>query len=201
MCALIVIKGRFDDCHASSTLNVVPLLAHHTLLTMQEINLWLDSYDDIYSDFDSRNYRKRRISEDFIEELKLDLQRRKDPVDRLTLSLPTDKRKGVIEKDVLQNMAEQLRERHHSLKQTLRQRSKKNVIMVAAGILLAVVNATIVSRPASYPLTLLRMLSEPASWFLIWNGVDFLVYGYRSISKETEFYKTLSHLNIQFKNT
>lgn len=30
--------------------------------SMIEINLWLDSYDDMYSDFDSRQYEKRRIS-------------------------------------------------------------------------------------------------------------------------------------------
>lgn len=31
--------------------------------SMTEINLWLDSYDDMYSDFDSRQFEKRIISE------------------------------------------------------------------------------------------------------------------------------------------
>ena len=37
---------------------------------MADISLWLDDYDDLFSDFDSRNYLKRRVSEDFLEELK-----------------------------------------------------------------------------------------------------------------------------------
>ena len=44
------------------------------LVDMAELNLWLDSYDDIYSDFDSSHYLKRRISEDFLYELRTEMK-------------------------------------------------------------------------------------------------------------------------------
>ena len=56
----------------------------------EEISLWLDSYDDIYSDFDSRHYLKRRISKDFIDELEASLKYRTGRVENLILLLPAN---------------------------------------------------------------------------------------------------------------
>ena len=44
------------------------------IFVMVEINLWLDSYDDIYSYFESRHYLKRRISEDFLHEFRTEMK-------------------------------------------------------------------------------------------------------------------------------
>ena len=35
-----------------------------------EIPLWLDNYNDLFSDFDPRHYSNRALSQDFLEELK-----------------------------------------------------------------------------------------------------------------------------------
>ena len=40
------------------------------ILELSEISVALDSYDDIFSDFDPRDYSKRGLSEDFINEVK-----------------------------------------------------------------------------------------------------------------------------------
>jgi len=48
----------------------------------------LDYYDDIYSDFDSRHYLKRRISEDFLFELRNALKYKRERVLDLLLLLP-----------------------------------------------------------------------------------------------------------------
>lgn len=34
------------------------------------ISLWIDSYDDIFSDFDPRHFSLRNISDDFLYEVK-----------------------------------------------------------------------------------------------------------------------------------
>src|SRR3989338_253090 len=38
-------------------------------LNLREITLQLDTYDDIFSDFDPRPYAKRELSEDFLKEI------------------------------------------------------------------------------------------------------------------------------------
>src|SRR3989338_1417499 len=40
------------------------------ILQMSEISLWLDNYDDIFSDFDPRPYSLRSLSDDFLFEAK-----------------------------------------------------------------------------------------------------------------------------------
>src|SRR3989338_5447495 len=40
-------------------------LKHHS-----QISLWLDTYDDIFSDFDPRHYSERALSDDFLIEAK-----------------------------------------------------------------------------------------------------------------------------------
>ncbi len=59
---------------------------------MTELSLWLDEYADIYSDFDSRHYSKRRISTDFLNELKTALKYKDEKSDTLVLILPKEKR-------------------------------------------------------------------------------------------------------------
>jgi hypothetical protein len=34
-----------------------------------DLSLWLDDYNDIYPEFDSRNYFKRRVLNDFVSEM------------------------------------------------------------------------------------------------------------------------------------
>lgn len=59
---------------------------------MTEISLWLDSYDDIYSDFDSHHYLKRRISEDFLHELRVEMKYKEHHGGDLVLLLPQERR-------------------------------------------------------------------------------------------------------------
>ncbi len=40
------------------------------LLRMSEISLWLDHYDDIFSNFDPRPYSQKALSDDFLLETK-----------------------------------------------------------------------------------------------------------------------------------
>ena len=65
---------------------------------MNELSLWLDYYDDIYSDFDSRQYPKRRISDDFLYELKDAFKYRSERYNDIFLYLPQEKRTETTEK-------------------------------------------------------------------------------------------------------
>jgi len=73
---------------------------------MIEINLWLDSYDDMYSDFDSRQFGKRRISEDFLYELRTELKYKKQPVSDMVLLLPQAQRNKEAEKIITNSLAD-----------------------------------------------------------------------------------------------
>jgi hypothetical protein len=41
---------------------------------------------------------------------------------------------------------------------------------------------------------------EPASWFMVWTGMEALLYNFRVGKKETAFYETMAKLEIRFGN-
>ena len=60
---------------------------------MQELNFRLDSYQDIFSDFDSREYKNRSLSQDFLDELRrVSKDKSKHEKIKIILSIPKERR-------------------------------------------------------------------------------------------------------------
>ena len=53
----------------------------------------------------------------------------------------------------------------------------------------------------TYPTVLLRVILEPAGWFLFWNSLDLLVAYYKSSRGETSLRRKMDQLQIHFKTT
>lgn len=168
---------------------------------MAELSLWLDSYDDLYSDFDSRYYLKRRLSEDFIDELKEALRFRTEQFDSLVLLLPHRLRNSDIEKDIPASVREQLGKRLQVLHQKAKGMRRRGILLLAAGMLIMIVDSIISYKfGGGYVFNLLRIILEPAGWFMIWNGLDFLIYEYRTIMRDTTFYEAVCALSVHFRD-
>jgi len=168
---------------------------------MVELSLWLDTYDDIYSDFDSRNYLKRRISEDFIDELRMSLKYRKDQPDALILMLPGSQRHADIEKEITISIREQIKERLNMLLEKVRNILVRGLLLLCAGLFLMGISAFVtLKNPGGYLPLLLRISLEPASWFMLWTGLDLLIYDYRKTRKEKLFYDILTSMKVHFKD-
>ena len=76
-------KTEIKETKESSKAELEKLIEKKVLLSKSELSIWLDSYDDIYSDFDSRQYLKRRVSEDFLYELKNAFRYKKEKINDL----------------------------------------------------------------------------------------------------------------------
>ncbi|MFI5164948.1 MAG: hypothetical protein ACHQHP_06850, partial [Bacteroidia bacterium] len=164
---------------------------------MVELSLWLDYYDDIYSDFDSRHYLKRRVSEDFLYELKNALKYKKERVSDLILLLPQEKRDEPNEKAIAKSLKDFFSTQFTIHLDKCRKKTNNGIAMGVTGILLMAINSFI-SFKSSHTATLvaLRVITEPAGWFLLWASFDFLFYDRREIAKEREFFRELSEMNI-----
>jgi len=68
---------------------------------MEALRLWLDSYNDLYSDFDSRHFGRRRISEDFMHELRQAMTSEYATSKDLILLLPQKERQPETEKQII----------------------------------------------------------------------------------------------------
>lgn len=169
---------------------------------MTEINLWLDSYDDMYSDFDSRQFEKRRISEDFLYELRTEMKYKKIPPGNMILFLPREQRKETTESIITSSLYSFFNNRFQYYKNKSRAKLNNGLLLFVSGALMMLA-ATWVSfwSDASWSVILLKVILEPAGWFLIWAAFDFLFYDLALLKKEKKFFRYLSQIQVYFKSS
>ncbi|HYM94203.1 MAG TPA: hypothetical protein VET23_08695 [Chitinophagaceae bacterium] len=169
---------------------------------MAELSLWLDYYDDLYSDFDSRYYLKRRVSKDFLYELRNALKYKKERVTDLLLLLPQEKRDEPNEKAIAGSLRDFFATQYRIHSDKCHRKINNVITLGITGILVMVINSYIGFK-GTHTLTLvaLRVLLEPAGWFLLWASFDFLFYSLKELKKDREFFRELSEMNIHFKSS
>lgn len=168
---------------------------------MAELNLWLDYYDDIYSDFDSRNYIKRRVSEDFLFELKNAFKYKTGVVNDLIFLLPSNKREQNHENGINKSLKNFFFKQYQALNKQCRNKLNLGLLFGLIGILLMIVNSMISYKGInSLTLAVLRVVMEPAGWFLLWASFDLLFYDWKELKKEKQFFRNLSEINIGFRS-
>jgi hypothetical protein len=169
---------------------------------MAELSLWLDYYDDIYSDFDSRHYGKRRISDDFLYELRNALKYREKRINDLILLLPGDKRNEPDEKMIAASLKDFFSSRYGNSANRCRRKLNRGIILGITGIIIMITNTFAGYNGAhTFPLVAIRVILEPAGWFLLWASFDFLFYNWQELKKERDFFKELAEMNIHFKSS
>ena len=169
---------------------------------MAELNLWLDSYDDIYSDFDSRHYLKRRISDDFLYELRTEMKYKAHHAGEMVLLLPTECRDDPSEKIIADSLSEFFSSQFHFQQDKCRKKRNNGILLLAAGVIIMLLNSWVsYNSGESFLTTAIKVLLEPAGWFLLWAALDFLFYDFAELKKERNFYKELSEMHIHFKSS
>ena len=169
------------------------------LLKMSEISVWIDHYDDIFSDFDSRPYSERALSQDFLEEMKR--ASRDKPTGDLSLNflMPMEQRTVVNEtlvrkrlRDHFRHHAEELRMEHRKIKRT-------GVTFISSGIVMLALAAYLpYFHLNDFLYNLFTIILEPGGWFFFWEGLDkFLIESKRQLPRYN-FYKRMSKLEIYF---
>ena len=108
-----------------------------------DLSLWLDDYDDIYSDFDSRNYLKRRVSDDFVNELRTSLKNKNEKINDLILLLPEVKRNNSAELKITQNLKNYFKRQLHLYTEKYNKNLKRGIFLFISAILLMIGNAVV----------------------------------------------------------
>lgn len=161
---------------------------------------WLDDYNDIYSDFDSRHYQFRRISEDFLHELRVDIRYRGQPIEELILLVPESKREEAMEPIIVNSLKKFFDTQYQLYRGKCRSKLNSSIFLGTIGIIVMMLDATVIFLGIrSLTITLLSTVMEPASWFLLWTSVDYLIYDWNNLKKEMHFYEKLLETNIAFK--
>lgn len=191
-----------DNKIVEKTVNNITKFEKEELLEKAKISLWIDSYDEIFSDFDPREYNKREISSDFISESKRfareNIKGKFDLVILLPGSIRDTKKELIIKK--------RLRE-HFLIQQKYFEKKKRGVLMqglffVMLGIFFMVAATFIIFKIENpdFFITFLGVVFEPAGWFSFWEGLNLLIFYSKEKDYDLEFNKKMSKANIVFES-
>ncbi len=168
-------------------------------MKLAEINIQINSYNDIFSDFDPSAYPERTLSDDFILQAKEISKNKGGTHMLLRLLLPANQRHTPDEKLILKRLYTYFKSVHQQLKSEARKTTTRGLILILIGTI-TMIAASYISfiKPDKYHVHLLLVLFEPAGWFMLWVGLDHLVYSSKETKKELDFYYRMAKCEINF---
>jgi len=160
------------------------------------ISIVLDSYNDLFSDFDPRPYFVRALSDDFLLECKKAAAVKKDKIE-LRFLLPSKKRNSSDELKIKKRLKEYF-QRHSREKHRELNKVKLNGLFwfIAGAVVMISVPFFLVSD--SYLIRVLAIMSEPAAWFFFWEGLGKIFLISKSEVEDYHFYQKMAKVDISF---
>lgn len=166
----------------------------------ENISLSLDSYDDIFSDFDPRPYSDRSLSVDFIDEA------RRASIDKpsggveLRLLVPKSLRDEEEEKVIKKRLKSHF-EKHAKILDSQRRKIFRNgITFTVTGVTIMILAAFFLFdlSGTNYFMHFLLVLFEPAGWFFFWEGLDMVFFDSKKEKPGLEFYRKMTKSDIVF---
>ncbi|MCX8198108.1 MAG: hypothetical protein N3F07_02850 [Candidatus Micrarchaeota archaeon] len=140
---------------------------------IREITIKLDTYDDIFSDFDPRPYSQRELSEDFLKEVQRRYMEDKHGRFEVHFTIPSSERdtkeEALIKKRIREHFSQMAKAEHEEIKKT--QRRGYVYIAIGAAVLLANVAALFTLHESSWFYQVLSILLVPAGWYGMFTGI------------------------------
>ena len=164
------------------------------------ISLILDSYSDIFSDFDPRPYGERTLSDDFLAECRKAVRDKEDELE-LRLLLPKGKRNINDEIKIKKRLKDHFRKHHLEKENGIKKVKKEGVLLIFVGMVLMFFSSLLYSETfvlSNILRNVLLVVSEPGGWFLFWIGGEKLVYALREKKPNYDFYRKMNNAKIYF---
>lgn len=168
--------------------------------SFRNISLWIDGYDDIFSDFDPRPFSHRRLSDDFLTEVKKVSREGEEQVGELILLIPANVRKSGDEEMIIKRLRQYFRKNQQALTRKASLSRRKGILFTFAGMSMMFAASFIETEgPVQWTRNALRILLEPSGWFFVWTGLDILFYSSQKERTELEFFTKMAESKIIFK--
>ncbi len=166
--------------------------------TLMDIPLILDSYDEIFSNFDPRPYSHKALSGDFL------LECRKASADKnkkieLRLFIPKTKRDKAEEGKIKKRLKEHFFKHFMEKKKEIGKIRINGSFWAVTGAIMMIISALLMGQQTSFFLHLLLTLVQPAGWFFLWEGMAKLFILVPSEKMpDYRFYRKMSNSHISF---
>ena len=164
----------------------------------KDISLSLDSYDDLFSDFDSRPYAEKALSHDFIQECKNASLDKKYNFE-LKLSLPKGKRNYETENVIKKRLKGHFQKHANQTREEIKKIKREGLIWFLLGAVV-MVGATFLYDLNEFFYRFLLVISEPAGWFLFWEGLDKIFTSAKEKQPDANFHDKMKNASISFNS-
>jgi hypothetical protein len=164
---------------------------------MGSIHMWLDSYDDIFSDFDPSPYSQRLLSEDFLSEAKRRYAETKKGKLELRFSLPAKMRDQKTEALIKRRLKQYFQMKAKEGEGEVRKSRVRGAVYFVLGFLVLLSVAIVPPFVGDYG-RFLEILLVPVGWFGMFDGVELMVESPRSFEKEINFSRRLADASYEF---
>lgn len=165
------------------------------------LHVALDTYDDIFSDFDPSEYDHRVLSDDFMKEIQKRYVETKKGDIEVRFSIPAAARSQKTEALIKKRLKEYFQIQIRLLDAEIRKRKNTGITYFGVGfvvLLLTVYGGEIF--PNSHAAQILAILLTPLGWFGMWEGVGLFVQGPIKYEEQKRFYARFSKANYVFMN-
>jgi len=163
---------------------------------LQSVHIALDSYDDIFSDFDPSPYETRILSDDFLNELKKHYIETPRGTFSIVFTLPhalrSDKKEVLIKKRIKDYFKSRLKEVDRTVKERLRRGGARVAVGLTLSLLVLVV--PIMDH------VLVAALLSPLLWYLMWSGFETVFEVSHKLRKRKSFLEKFLKSEYHFRD-
>ncbi len=168
---------------------------------IKEISIAIDTWDDIFSDFDPRPLGSRALSEDFIAELKKRYRETRKGAFLVTIYAPISLKNAESEKAVTQRLKKHFKHRSMQRQKELNRIRKRGGMFVMMGIcflgFLTIITYFQLYRALT--IEIMGIIFMPLGWFGIWEGFSKIIDTSPMVIQEEKLFNKLSKAIYQFR--
>ena len=169
-----------------------------TLLQMAEISIWLDTYDDVFSDFDPRPYTQRTMSDDFINAAKNEIKETSGGKLEMILMIPEKMRATNHEDTIRKRIRDYFKNNFDILAGKTLHEKRWGYLIFGGGILSIFASSLVHMMHTPIILqNLLYSIFEPMGFFMLFTGLDQVISASKN-KENIEFYRKIAEGNIRF---
>ncbi|HTZ41794.1 MAG TPA: hypothetical protein VMC07_01130 [Candidatus Omnitrophota bacterium] len=171
-------------------------------LKSSEIGFLIDDYDYIFSDFDPRPYSNRALSDDFLLEARKASNDKSAHNIQLRFLIPKKNRNAKDEEKIKNRLKDHFIRHAERAKKDYERALICGLLFFFFGILIMFAAAYFLFRHPSQSLleNFLVLMTEPAGWFLFWEGLDMILFKSKALKPNSVFYKKMAHADIYFQD-
>lgn len=161
---------------------------------LQTAQIALDSYDDIFSDFDPSPYETRLLSDDFLSELRRRHAEKRKGEFVVNFSLPGRLRSEKTEALVRKRIKDYFRGRLREVNKDVRDRLRNGLLRLLGGAFLSLSLMVFPQLDAVPALTLISVLI----WYVLWSGFENIFEASGTLKRKHTFYEKFMRAGYTF---